>query len=227
MEPEKMSPETAVVRQHMPYKPHDLLWLNGFDALVSEDVLPSWVNDEWSPGLPVVVRRDHSGKGLIPAGIRGKDKSQRAAIWIHPENIVRSISPDSLATDREMLERSPFVTSRPVRAMLGLMELNLPFIWGPTGSCAFALATGKPVMHESSDLDLQIRCPEPVLPDCFARLVEKCKNLPCRTDIQIETPWGAFALKEWIRENGTRVLLKTNRGPVLTTDPWSEYKDNP
>ncbi len=222
-----MPTETEVVRSYRRYMPHDLLWVTGSDALVSDDVLPSWATEQWHAGLPVVVRRDHSGKGLIPAGIRGKHKSQRAPVWVHPENIVKCLSPQLLALEREMLLRSPFATARPVLAMLELIELDLPYTWGPTGSCAFALATGQPVMHEDSDLDLQIRCPRPVLPECFARLVEKCESLPCRTDIQIETPRGAFALKEWVREKGRRVLLKTNFGPVLTTDPWSEYKDNP
>ncbi|MBU5894992.1 hypothetical protein JVW19_23735, partial [Vibrio cholerae O1] len=34
--------------------------------------------------------------------------------------------------------------------------------WGVTGSCGYALATGLPVMHADSDLDLTVRCPQPV-----------------------------------------------------------------
>jgi phosphoribosyl-dephospho-CoA transferase len=43
-------------------------------------------------------------------------------------------------------------------------------------------------------------------------------KLPCRADTQIETPFGAFALNEWLRDG--RVLLKTSRGARLTTTPW-------
>ncbi|MEZ2696443.1 phosphoribosyl-dephospho-CoA transferase MdcG domain-containing protein, partial [Hafnia alvei] len=43
-------------------------------------------------------------------------------------------------------------------------------------------------------------------------------QLPCRTDVQVETPLGAFALTEWLRDK--RVMLKTSTGPVLTRDPW-------
>ena len=43
-------------------------------------------------------------------------------------------------------------------------------------------------------------------------------KLPCRADTQIETPFGAFALNEWLRDG--HVLLKTSRGARLTTTPW-------
>ena len=72
--------------------------------------------------------------------------------------------------------------------------------------------------------DLLIRCPEPVNPAIFEELAGKLAALPCRTDIQIETPTGAFALQEWLRRRGEgtgcRILLKTDHGPILTTDPW-------
>ncbi|MDU7867214.1 MAG: malonate decarboxylase holo-[acyl-carrier-protein] synthase, partial [Pantoea sp.] len=45
------------------------------------------------------------------------------------------------------------------------------------------------------------------------------EKLPCRVDTQVETPLGAFALNEWLREG--RVLLKTATGPRLTASAWS------
>ena len=42
-----------------------------------------------------------------------------------------------------------------------------------------------------------------------------------RIDMQVETPFGAFALREWLRTGGA-VLLKTSHGPVLTNDAWSK-----
>ncbi|MBO4790273.1 MAG: hypothetical protein J5492_04590 [Oxalobacter sp.] len=53
-------------------------------------------------------------------------------------------------------------------------------------------------------------------------MTESITKLPCRADIQVETPLGAFSLKEWLREETGRVLLKTNTGPVLTAAPWGE-----
>lgn len=203
-----------------PYRPHDMLWTDGFAALVSDDPLPAWVTEQWNASLPVIVRRDHSDTGLIPVGIRGKEKHQRAPAWLAPDNVIRRLSPETLVKDREKLLASPFADTKPVRTILELLEMELPCAWGPTGSCAYALATGRAVMHEASDLDMLIRCPEPVLPEEFAFLAEKWDSFPCKVDIQIETPSGAFAIREWIREKGRRVLLKTNTGPILTDDPW-------
>lgn len=210
-----------------PYRPHDMLWTDGFSSLLSDDPLPSWVNEQWNASLPVIVRRDHSAKGLIPVGIRGKEKHERAPAWIAPENVSRRLSPESLVKDRETLLASPFADAKPVKAIVDILELTLPYAWGPTGSCAYALASGRAVMHPESDLDMLIRCAEPVLPEAFAPLLAKWDTLPCKTDIQIETPFGAFALKEWIREKGRRVLLKTDFGPVLTADPWNENENTP
>ncbi|MFP2008500.1 phosphoribosyl-dephospho-CoA transferase MdcG domain-containing protein [Klebsiella pneumoniae] len=39
-----------------------------------------------------------------------------------------------------------------------------------------------------------------------------------RADTQVETPYGAFALNEWLRDG--RALLKTSRGARLTATPW-------
>jgi phosphoribosyl-dephospho-CoA transferase len=89
-----------------------------------------------------------------------------------------------------------------------------------TGSCGYALATDIPVMHTDSDLDLVVRCPQKTTAEELAHFAERIAQvqLPCRTDVQVETPLGAFALTEWLRDK--RVMLKTATGPVLTRDPW-------
>lgn len=225
MKPSETAPVSSIPVR--PYRPHDMLWTDGFDALIPDDPLPSWVNEQWNASLPLIVRRDHSARGLIPVGIRGKEKHQRSPAWIAPENVSKRLSPETLIMDREKLFSFPFADAKPVRAIFELLELELPFAWGPTGSCAYALASGRAVMHAESDLDMLIRCNEPVLPEAFAPLAEKWDSLPCKTDIQIETPFGAFALKEWVREKGRRVLLKTDFGPILTTDPWNENRNTP
>jgi phosphoribosyl-dephospho-CoA transferase len=41
----------------------------------------------------------------------------------------------------------------------------------------------------------------------------------CAVDLQLQTPFGAVALREWAGSS-RRVLLKTARGAHLVIDPW-------
>lgn len=196
---------------------HDLLWLNAATALLHTDA--PWVATQWHSGLPVVVRRDVNARGEIPVGVRGLRREQRAAGWVQPENILRLVTPESLA-DRQRLLQSPFVSQQPVQAAIALTTSAWPWSWGITGSTGYALASEIPVLHADSDLDLLIRAAEPLCDDDLLRWQAQVSRLPCRIDTQIETPCGAFALNEWLREK--RVLLKTVSGPRLTTAPWSK-----
>lgn len=90
--------------------------------------------------------------------------------------------------------------------------------WGITGSTGYALATGIPVIHADSDLDLLIRAPRPISPDAFTAWQTQLGRALCRADTQVDTPDGGFALAEWLRDGKT--LLKTSRGPRLVADPW-------
>ena len=201
------------------YCPHDLLWLK--PGTLSKDCdLPEWVNVYWADDMPVVVRRDFSETGLIPVGIRGRKRSERTATWTRPEDVVRKLSPEGIIAGIRNMESVPFAGMKPVQALQILLEEGWTDTWGVTGSCAFALATGLPVMHDESDLDLLIRCPQSLPKGYFVGKADCLEKLPCRADIQVETPVGAFSLKEWLREGTDRVLLKTNTGPILTATPW-------
>jgi phosphoribosyl-dephospho-CoA transferase len=201
-------------------RPHDLLWLRNRSALAT--IKESWVSPFWHPDLPVVVRRDRRESGLIPIGVRGERREQRAAGWIAPDDILRVVTPESLA-DRTLLLASPFTAYAPVSAAIALSETVWPWCWGITGSTAFALATQRPTLHAASDLDLLLRAPQPLPRDALQRWQTETDALGCRVDTQVETPSGAFALNEWLREG--RVLLKTDTGPILTASPWS--RENP
>ncbi|WMY73899.1 malonate decarboxylase holo-ACP synthase [Buttiauxella selenatireducens] len=196
--------------------PHDLLWLTESAAL--EGVSEEWVASQWRLVLPVVVRRDVNHEGRIPVGVRGMRRDQRAAGWVKAAKIKRVISPESLAS-RDLLINSPFVSMPPVQGAIQLALREWPWIWGITGSVGYALATEVPVLHADSDLDLIIRSPERVEREALREWQQVAGQLLCRADTQIETPHGAFALNEWLRDG--RVLLKTNSGPQLVTDPWA------
>lgn len=197
-------------------RPHDLLWLSDRDAL--EDVSEEWVASQWRPQLPVVVRRDVNREGRIPVGVRGMRRDQRAAGWVNDTKIKRVVSPESLAS-RDLLVKSPFVSMPPVQGAIQLAMREWPWVWGITGSVGYALATEVPVLHAQSDLDLIIRCPERVAREALLEWQQVIGHLLCRADTQIETPQGAFALAEWLRDG--RVLLKTSSGPQLVSDPWA------
>lgn len=144
-----------------PLRPHDLIWLTSRDAL--EGITESQVEAARHTGLPVVVRRDVDSEGRIPVGVRGLRRDQRAAGWVKPENVRRVVSPEDLCATADLL-RSPFVTQPPVQVALQLSQQAWSWTWGITGSTGYALATGIPVIHAESDLDLLIRVPQPISP---------------------------------------------------------------
>lgn len=197
-------------------RPHDLLWLSESTAL--EGVSEEWVTSQWRLALPVVVRRDVNHEGRIPVGVRGMRRDQRAAGWVDGAKIKRVVTPESLAS-RDLLVKSPFVSMPPVQGAIQLAMREWPWVWGITGSVGYALATEVPVLHAESDLDLVIRCPDRVEREALLEWQQVIGQLLCRADTQIETPHGAFALAEWLRDG--RVLLKTSSGPQLVTDPWA------
>ncbi|ROP56464.1 phosphoribosyl-dephospho-CoA transferase [Enterobacter sp. BIGb0383] len=197
-------------------RPHDLIWLASREAL--EGIADDWVKTLWHTGLPVVVRRDVDGDGRIPVGVRGMRRDQRAAGWVKPEQVTRVVSPEDLS-DPQSLLRSPFISQQPVQLALMLAQQSWPWRWGVTGSTGYALATGIPVIHAASDLDLLIRAPQPLSPEEFTRWQQQLDGALCRADTQLETSSGAVALAEWLRDG--RALLKTHRGPRLVSDPWN------
>ncbi len=195
-------------------RPHDLIWLTNREALDGVD--EPWVETVWHPDLPVVVRRDVDEE-RIPVGVRGIRRDQRAAGWTHASQVVRVVSPEQLVDSNDLL-RSPFISQPPVQVALQLAQQAWPWVWGITGSSGYALATGIPVIHASSDLDLLIRAPQPLSRALLLRWQTPLNHALCRVDTQVDTPLGGFALNEWLRDG--RVLLKTSRGPRLVSDPW-------
>ncbi|MBK0125759.1 malonate decarboxylase holo-ACP synthase [Pantoea sp. S61] len=199
----------------MNIRPHDLLWLHADTTLL--DIQESWVALQWNAQQPVVVRRDVMQQDRIPIGVRGSARHQRAAGWVRGQDVLRIDTPEVLLA---RASDSVFRALPTVEAVMQLYQQRWSWSWGVTGSTGFALATGLPVLHATSDLDLLIRAPLPLQTEEVKAWQQQLSGLPCRADTQVETPVGAFALNEWLREG--RVLLKTARGPRLTTLPWTE-----
>ncbi len=210
-----------------PIRPHDLLWIDRPQRLHWDLPAPRWVAGQWSRALPLVARRDHGRPGQIAVGIRGAQRGQRGAAWVPATAVIRTVSPEQLigtftspvpCAGVSPPDTAPAGSLAVISALTTLAGIRWPWIWGVTGSCGYMLATGVSVCTPNSDLDLLIRCPFAQTHQDFSSLLAAVADLPCRVDIQVETPLGGFALLEWLR--GGKVLLKTDRGPLICRDPW-------
>ncbi len=193
-------------------RPHDLLWGMTPDQLPSE--APAWAVQALAAGHPVVVRRALCEPGWVAVGIRGASREQRFAATMPIHAIQRLLSPEQLTP------RVPgqWLALRALAAIKPLLDATgLP--WGPTGGVGFQLATGIPVLHDASDLDLILRTADPIDRQQARALLAALTNAPCRIDLQLETPSGAVALREWAGES-SRVLLKCAEGARLVDNPW-------
>ncbi len=207
------------MRNDPPCRPHDLLFLRTPPAFDCAGPCPDWLDAAWLARAPLVVRREATPPGCIPAGARGPQRNQRCAGYVAPSDVARCVTPEILA-GVVLAGQLPESTLPCVRALRGLAPrlAALGLDWGPAGGAGFWLATGLPVLRDTSDLDLLVRAPAPPAPAVLDALCALQAETPCRLDIQLDTGAGGFALAEYAR--GGRVLLKTAHGPELVADPW-------
>lgn len=213
----------------MVIRPHDLIELSDITALSFtevEDEGLEWVKDSLRQAPFVVVRRaPFSGSGHIPVGIRGDQRSQRMGAYLSPAGAARIITPYDIARQQLWNNVSEHRRSLPViRVMQEIAKVLSGCRWGPAGSGGFEMATGAPVLKESSDLDLVIDMSSVqegrAQAEWASRLLRRLDRLPVRTDIQLETPEGAYLLHELVKSRTGKVLLRTARGPELVPHPW-------
>ncbi|MBJ7555071.1 malonate decarboxylase holo-ACP synthase [Marinomonas spartinae] len=207
----------------MTWQAHDLLWLDRSSLIAKDETqgLPYWVTEG---NGPVVVRREKMATTtLIAVGVRGANKRQRYAAYASVGAVQSSITPYDIAKGQAWMEHPDRFTMPVLQALASVAPVldgyDLP--WGITGSLGYELATGEQQIHADSDLDLVIQSPEPLTKSCARDIWQNFGELPCRLDIQIETPTGAIALLEWAGQSQT-VLLKSETGPFLVRDPWRE-----
>jgi len=207
---------------HTPLRAHDLLWMSELPTTADGAPLPDWAIAAYRQGAPVVVRRAPRGAdGSVPVGLRGSGRSERCAGSIAASAITRVVTPEMLAsTAAAIAPDAPFAALRTLRALAPKLDA-LGWAWGPTGGAGFALASGLPVLHADSDLDLVVRMPHALSAAQRDQLVQLLSNTESRVDLQIDTGHGGFALRDWLT-SPRRTLLKTDHGPRLVADPWSE-----
>ncbi|CAI8855200.1 Phosphoribosyl-dephospho-CoA transferase [Pseudomonas sp. IT-93MI4] len=193
---------------------HDLLW--GMTPAQLPADAPQWAIESLAAGQPVVVRRAVSAEGLIAVGVRGVLREQRLAAFMALEAVVRRVSPEALChvdCERDLPVMQALKQLRPMLDDCG-------WVWGISGSVGFELASGFTAMHEASDLDLILRTPQLITRNQARKLVELFDQAVCRVDMQLQTPFGAVALREWAG-GAARVLLKNAHQACLVADPWN------
>ncbi|QMV63690.1 malonate decarboxylase holo-ACP synthase [Pseudomonas berkeleyensis] len=203
---------------HPTPRPHDLLWGLCPEQLPQE--APAWARAALGGHVPVVVRRAAAEPGWVAVGIRGTAREQRHATWMRVSEIRRLVSPQAVArAGRWRRHAQPQWLALRALSQLGPHLDTLGMAWGVTGSLGFELASGISAAHPDSDLDLSLRTPHQLPRDWARALCAVLDEAPGRIDLQLETPYGAVALREWASE-APRVLLKTQSGPLLIRDPW-------
>lgn len=204
------------------WRPHDLLRLRCLPAFGGE---PAWVRESFERAPYAVVRRALADEGWVAIGVRGVERAQRYGAWAQAEDIVTAIPPEALLRTTPPAGRNalpPFVALSALQNdVAGCLA---GFVWGPTGSAGFELATQMPAVTESSDLDLLIRTPEPLARDFARELLDQlqvlAKRVGIRVDAQLEAPAGGVALAEWAAGK-SRVMARHTHGPQLISDPWT------
>jgi len=192
---------------------HDLLW--GMTSWQLPADAPTWVIDSISAGQPVVVRRALSAAGQVAVGVRGPLREQRFAAVMEVAAITRRVRPEELCHVQGLRD---FPALRALAQLRSHLDES-GWVWGVSGSAGFELASGFAALHEGSDLDLILRTPRPLSRADAQALVTILDTAMCRVDLQLQTPLGAVALREWAG-TASRVLLKNATQASLVTDPW-------
>ncbi|MET1029054.1 MAG: malonate decarboxylase holo-ACP synthase [Dongiaceae bacterium] len=203
------------------FLPHDLLLLSDPARLIGDTPMPDWAVESLALAPWVVVRRTAFRDGRIPVGIRGKARDQRWAAWLDPRDLQERLMPEALPARLSRLAAGRVAEVAALAGIEPLAALLVPlgWTWGPTGSVGFELASCTPTAKQSSDLDAMIRADDPIDRGHAAALLTEIARLGLRCDLLLETPAGAVALSEYVRDAGP-VVARSLDGPHLVADPW-------
>jgi phosphoribosyl-dephospho-CoA transferase len=198
----------------MEIRPHDLIEISDL-SLLKWNERNDWAGPSLERTPFVVVRRaERPNQNDIPVGIRGDNRNQREAAFLHYNGIKNILSPYLLEEQRMWQRLTGERKQMPVIAVMDLvMEIMSDWRWGPTGSAGFEMATGYPALKV-------IDAPQEFDFDKGKKLLQTLDTLSIRIDIQVETGNGAFLLREFIEQRTKSVVLRTNFGPKLVRNPW-------
>lgn len=156
----------------------------------------------------------------MPVGIRGSVRNERYTTFLPRSAFVARISPEQLAQERTWEAHPHWHGLGALRGLSQIASQLAGFAWGPTGSVGFELASGVPTLTPASDLDLVIRVPERLSQHDARQLAAMFAAAPVPIDVQLETPYGAVLLNDYVSD-APHFLLRTLDGPRLVRDPWA------
>lgn len=205
-----------------PARTHDLLRLHEPAALAADLPTPTWVEPALSKTPWVVMRRGIIRDGMIPVGVRGLTRSQRFAAFVAVDAIAERLTPEDLTEPRFVdPRRQDTVPALAALVRVAPILASRRFRWGPGGSVGFEIATCMPTATESSDLDIILRQDVRLEPsearELHLALAETA--FPARIDVILETPSCGVLLAD-LAAASLQVLVRTPKGPRLSTDPW-------
>lgn len=205
----------------MELRPHDLLRIKDITRIDFDSKRGDWLQEALILAPFAVMRRAPQEEKRIPIGIRGGSREQRLAGVTDSNNIKQYITPEELTASkgwRDNKHLNEIGIAKNLELIDGILSKE-GFLWGPTGSIGFELASGVTVVNKDSDLDIILRISQFISLPAARQLLDELLQVPVKMDILLETPEGAIALEEYAG-NSSQMLLRTIYGPCLIKSPW-------
>lgn len=203
---------------------HDLLIVPATSFKSSIKPLPVWALPLLQGDVPLVCRRGISkNPEEVLVGLRGPKRGERLAGVVLQSEIKKVIKPWEVYSEFFLDRISEDRLKLPVFKTLSQLkdsDILLSYKWGVGGSLGFELAFNEKAVKETSDIDLLIYRKEPFDKVEAFSLLKEITGIANNIDIQIVNSFGGFALKEFVKSD--TVLMKTNTGPILTSQPWTK-----
>jgi len=208
----------------MELKVHDLIQIRSENDLIYHTIKPDWVDGSIRRAPFVVLRRAHSEDDCIPIGIRGTNRDERYAAFVHVNDIVDMYTPEKIAQARDWIhcDRGIFSCLEQIKKLMDDKNID----WGPVGSVGFELVSKVPTVNDKSDIDIIIRHTSQLTPVLAKEIMNELNQLPVSTDVQVETLEGSFSLQEYAFSKGEPILFKTKNGPLLKSVSKKERLNN-
>jgi phosphoribosyl-dephospho-CoA transferase len=199
---------------------HDLILLGTESTITSAEgeLACPYLSPKQRPW--VVVRRGRIADGLIPVGVRGAQRHQRYAGFTRLSEVLEIRQPDQLRLTLAEDSRRALQAFRTL-SYLESHLVGLEMSWGPGGSVGYELASGIPTVRDDSDLDFILFAPRQLETTEVQDLWRTISSAPGKVDVLVETLLCGFSLKEFATTSQHKILLRTNNGRILGSNPWN------